>query len=388
MKNIIFIFYIVSITLFFLPQKLTSQIEYRNDSIQHFNWDNSLGWQLAIRDHYFYDNGGINFTSIISIQKDFDNSLWLNNYQQIRTYNVEDKLDTEIFQLWNETQWLNNSKSEYTYDASGNNNVIIFYSHNGAVWSLVGQELKTYNDSNLVTESISQLWDLDSTLFKNTSRSVNTYSGKLFMQQDNYNWNITEWNSSPYYRAVYTYNGTLLNDIMFLNDIGSGLNNQTLVTYSYINDNFSEVVHQDWKDLGDGSFGWVNSNKQLYTYDINEQLKEIISYSWNPLLTWDSKQKSVYFISEGALSLSSVNLIIGKAYPNPFINELNITLKSSLESDGIIQIFDINGKELSKTGLKQGVKSIKMNNNYLTNGVYFVKVTSKSQSKIFKVIKK
>ena len=78
------------------------------------------------------------------------------------------------------------------------------------------------------------------------------------------------------------------------------------------------------------------------------------------------------------ITISLNELTNGKAYPNPFTNVLNISLKSALESQGTLSIFNITGKEISKTELNQGVKTITINNPSLAKGIYLVKISSGS----------
>ena len=104
MKKIIYTLCIVFINYLFFPDKLSSQIEYKIDSVQKFNWDNALEWQLNIRDHYSYANGGNDYTNLHSIKKDSITSNWENSFQQIRIFNSDNNLDTEIFQFWGEGQ--------------------------------------------------------------------------------------------------------------------------------------------------------------------------------------------------------------------------------------------------------------------------------------------
>ena len=76
-----------------------------------------------------------------------------------------------------------------------------------------------------------------------------------------------------------------------------------------------------------------------------------------------------------------------KVYPNPFNNDLNITLKVPLTNDSILQIFDINGKQVSKIELRKETQLIKFNNNYLSKGLYFIKLSNGTNYDIIKVIK-
>jgi hypothetical protein len=417
MKNIIYILCIVFSICLFFPQELASQIEYKIDSIQKFNWDNTLEWQLQVRDHYSYSNGGYDFTSYYRLQKDDNTSQWLNIFHQIRTFNSDNNLDTEILQFWDNGQWKDNSKITYSYDSNENNDAITHYIHEGNDWSLKGRQLMIYNSNDLIVESISQewnlntlefenlnrsintyknnlisesifqLWDVDTNMYENKNKSVNSYEGDLLMQKDSYNWNETEWNTSPVNSAIYTYIGILIKTLKIQVDYGSGLKNQLLTIYDYLNNKPVEIIQQIWEETGGGNFNWVNSNQQLYTYDINGQIGVQISSIWGPSSTWELDQKSMYFVSK-TLSMTSKNSGIGEVYPNPFNNELNISLKSALEHDGILLIFDVHGKQISKIELRQGVKSIKLNNSYLANGLYFIKLSSGSQTYVLKVIKK
>ena len=127
---------------------------------------------MKIRDHYSYTNGGYDFTSYYRLQKDDNTSQWLNIFQQIRTFNSENKLDTEVFQFWDKGQWVDNSKSTYTYDSNENNDTIIHYIHDGIAWSLQGKQLMTYNSNDLIVESVSQEWNLNTSEFDNLNRRI------------------------------------------------------------------------------------------------------------------------------------------------------------------------------------------------------------------------
>jgi hypothetical protein len=421
MKKNIYILYIVTISLFMFPLNLVSQNQHKIDSIHKLDWDNSLEWQLTIRDIYSYTNGGNDYSNLHRLKKDSITSNWENSLQQIRVFNSENNLDTEIFQIWDEGQWKDNSKSTYSYDSYQNNDTIVHYSYKDNNWCLKRRQVMTYNsnnlivetiiqdwnlntiefdnksrninfyENNLISESMYQIWNNDEAIYENVNKSVNTYEGiiNLIKQQDSYTWNkdIGEWNISPNSCSIFTYINSLIKTFKIQVADSTGLKNQSLNTYTYVNENPVEIIQQIWKDSGDGIFNWVNSSLQTYTYDINNQVISQISSIWSPSSTWEYYQKSIYFTS-GFLGIISENLDRCKVYPNPFNNDLNILLKTALDGDGILQIFDVNGKEISKIELRAGVKSIKLNNSYLSKGLYFIKISSGSQTTIFKVVKR
>jgi len=388
MKKITSVLIIFYLTLLF-STNLKAQTEFKLDSIQQFNWNDPIlpnDWLMQLREHYTYANGGTNFTNSLRLVKDNDNSMtWLESFQQIRTFNVNDKLESEIFQFYNGSSWTNLSKSDYNYDGNGDNDLITYSNHNGSNWFITGQDLMTYNGSHLVLETTSQFYNSGTMMFDNVSQYRNTYTGDLLMQNDLYQWDILldNWEATPSNSFVYSYNGMLVSTITGLTDNGSGLENNSLTTYTYNGNNIETILNQ----IYNGS-SWDDQSKSEFTsYDVNDLPLEIISYSSIAPATWLQQYKFNYYYSEAALNVSSNELSGGKAFPNPFMSQLNITLKSPLVSAGTLSIFDIHGKEISQTDINQGVKFIEMNSQYLSNGIYFVTISNTSSSSTFKVIK-
>ena len=327
MKKIIYRLCIVTFLLFMFPINLVAQNQQKIDSIHKLDWDNSLEWQLTVGDHYSYANGGNDYTNLYRLQKDSITLQWDNRFQQIRTFNSENNLDTEIFQFWDGTLWINNSKSTYNYDANENNDVITHYNHSDNGWSLYGRQLMGYNqnnliiettsqewnsnttsfdnksrsintyETNLISESMFQIWNADIGMYENKSKSVNTYLGNQIKQQDSYTWNKDdgEWNISPNSCSNYTYINSLIKTYKIQVADSTGLKNQSLTTYTYLNENPVEIIQQLWKDSGNGIFNWVNSSLHTYSYDSNNQISVQVSSIWSPSSAWEFYQKSIYF---------------------------------------------------------------------------------------------
>jgi len=387
MKKITILYALFISTFFLSSQGAIAQTDYKLDSLQTFVWDNPIlpnDWLMQIRDHFTYDNGGVNWTGHLTLIKDNNTSAWPNAYNQIRTFNGSNQLETDIFQIWTGTEFMNSSKQEYSYDGSGNNDVLTRYSYypSPVDWLPTSQDLMTYNGSNLVVEKTSQNYNLGTMMYVNNSQTTYTYSGELLMQEDTHYWNGADYNSPPFERTLYNYSGTLVTDITMQVDPGTGFTNTMLTTFTYDGNNLDTITTQSW----DGSM-WVDVNLNDYTYNVNDLPEEVITYTSLGPSTWGEVNKVIYYWSEAALGVTSNVLSGGKAVPNPFTSYLNITLKSSLESQGTLSIFDIHGMEISQTQLNQGAKSIQINNPNLSQGVYFVKISSTSGNQTFKVIK-
>ena len=207
--------------------------------------------------------------------------------------------------------------------------------------------------------------------------------GELLMQEETHYWNGADYNSPPFERTLYNYSGTLVTDItMQVDPAGTGFQNTMLNTFTYNGNNIDTVTTQSW----DGSM-WVDVNLNDFTYNANDLPEEAITYTSIGPSTWGEVYKVSYFWSEAALGIYSEELKGGVAYPNPFRDILNISLKSELSNQGRLQIFDMMGKEISSVAINQGVKSIQINSSYLLNGIYFVKISTTFLNKTFKVIK-
>ncbi len=76
------------------------------------------------------------------------------------------------------------------------------------------------------------------------------------------------------------------------------------------------------------------------------------------------------------------------AYPNPFNDQFEIEFQNTSSNHSKVAIFDINGKQIWKqdcTILNSKITVTPMN---MTNGIYFVKISSEDgTSESFKIIK-
>ena len=365
MKNITLLFWTAVIAFFLSPQNVVTQTDYQLDRIVGYLW-NDPDWLLWIRNQYTYDDPYADFTN--SLTELYNETGWQVWEQKIRTYNEDHTLNTEIYQSFvNDLGLTNNRMTAYEYDLYGLNTKITRYAANNVGdWTKAWQDVLMY-DNGLNTEITTYEWDGTWKEFKKIEKIYN--SEDWIIKQEEFNWEDTHWAITPHSTTYYTYypNGLLKDET----------NRNERTEYLYINDKLSLESHYAW-NYPNGP--WILLGDLQYSYQSNGQLKEVIDneYGW-------AKIKSVYFWS--TLGISSNELTIGKAYPNPFTSVLNISLKSALESQGTLSIFDIMGKEISKTELNKGVKTITINNPTLANGIYFVNISNGSYNHNFKVLK-
>lgn len=78
------------------------------------------------------------------------------------------------------------------------------------------------------------------------------------------------------------------------------------------------------------------------------------------------------------------------AYPNPFAENITVSIPSVVEGTVKIEVMDLQGKLVNtiSSAIVQGANEIVLNNmNSLEKGVYFVKVTVNNESKVVKVVR-
>ncbi len=89
----------------------------------------------------------------------------------------------------------------------------------------------------------------------------------------------------------------------------------------------------------------------------------------------------------GTSSLSTANVLANssvKIYPNPFNNEVNISLENSEKAE--LEILDMKGRLISKKSLSE--KKNVVNTTGLNAGIYLFKINNSGKISIIKGIKK
>jgi len=342
---------------------------------------------------YFYANGGNQFTSALSYSKPIGETEWIDAYQILRYYDGENRLSTsETYLPDGMGGFIPSSQFEYEYDENDNPEILYQRTHNTIDWVNYSRVTATYNPDNTQADSKSDLWnpgtsayDIDDSLINYTYDSGNNtlieryaYSGMTPVID---------------YQIIMTYTAfDKINDRKVESWNGSSWENGAYTVYFY-DDPFSTYSIQYFWDTSLTPAAYVESFKTINTDLALDGVPEVIT-----LQGWDKDEANggadpFWYTSSifqyNYTTLNTVEETINKslAYPNPFKSQITISLPNSMRSDGTLIIYNSLGKEVSKSDLKQGTKSININNPYLAKGIYFIKVSSEDQNQTFKVIK-
>ncbi len=88
---------------------------------------------------------------------------------------------------------------------------------------------------------------------------------------------------------------------------------------------------------------------------------------------------AIYKIIDSSLSVAENSLSNVKIYPNPVTNELRISNSDNSNPINTIEILDLQGKSILKETRKNQPITL-VNTNYLSNGLYFLKITNDAGS--------
>ena len=95
-----------------------------------------------------------------------------------------------------------------------------------------------------------------------------------------------------------------------------------------------------------------------------------VTYSFTDLAGCTGSDTSTIVVStcDGIANVAADGIEI---YPNPFSNTITINMQGNY-GDGIAQLTDITGREISRMHFDAGVMTVQMNTNSLANGVYLL----------------
>ena len=120
--------------------------------------------------------------------------------------------------------------------------------------------------------------------------------------------------------------------------------------------------------------------KDLYTYDVNNNLTVWLSQSWAGT-SWEMHYNYLYSyvpVTEVNEDLSFVNSYgLSNNYPNPFNPSTKITYSIPERSNVSLKVFDLLGSlvaELANGEIEAGTYDINFNASQLSSGIYFYRL--------------
>ena len=247
-------------------------------------------------------------------------------------------------------------------------------------------------------------WDVSSVI----------YMFSMFRSAENFNQSLNNWdvsnvtNMSWMFRAAKAFNQPLSNwDVSSVTDMGlmfsdAGSFNQPLNNWDVSNVtsiggmfkgyDFDMAFNQpldNWDVSNVTNMAKVFYNATSFNQDISGWCVEQITSEPDDFAT-NSPLQASFFPDWGAtctLSIAENSLKSFKVYPNPAQSQLNLSWSAIDFPDEInIKIYSLNGQKVLSESYSQ--KPSELNVSQLASGVYLLKVNSRDQSAVKRIIKK
>jgi hypothetical protein len=160
-----------------------------------------------------YDAGNNLINELFQSWNDYD-SIWVNSYQHINTFNTNKKLVQELSQDWDGSNWIDGWKSTYTYDVNNNLMNELTQYWDGSIWVNSSRSAYTYDIHNNPSGELYQNWT--GSTWVNRTQYLYLYDADNFMKISSYkNW-FEDGTEIRYGDSLYYYYHTVLgiNDFM------------------------------------------------------------------------------------------------------------------------------------------------------------------------------
>lgn len=363
----------------------------RVDTLKTYFYDDTNSeWLLSMKISYTYEATGQNVTSAI-----YSFIMMGDEYPVMRLsaqYNNQNRITILIMEssgMFGRT-WTLTSRVEFFYNANSFNHVVTYEVDSGLDRTETWDYVTYTNDGSgrptiIVTQTSS-----DSTNWENSKKEEITYNpndtstGEDFIQVfSNMLTMMMSMND-----GAYIYNNIMISEQT--NQIyATDWVNETREVYSYDAQNkLTEMIGKLWQD------GWVDDSQTLFTYNAQGNVYQSFENSWDGT-AWTSQNRYTYNWGESTANednttpvVSAINIATS---PNPFAGEMSIRVNSKNSSLVKISVFNTKGQLINTLSAKSNTtinwNGKDLNNNNVSNGIYFIKADIAGSSKTTKVLK-
>ena len=288
----------------------------------------TTSWKNSSQINYT-NNGNGNIQQYITQTWDSISNVWINSQRGTYTYNGANKPLTITYETYTGGSWVTSMKQTYTYDGSNylTHTLTQLWDSPSSTWKNNSQNNYTNNGNGTVQQYISQSWDNPNNVWKNSLRATHTYNSSnkpLTITYESYP--VSSWQNSMKQISTYDGNGYLTKSLTQLWDTQSS----TFKDYSQINytNNVDGTIHQYISQNWSNSI-WSNSMRATFTYTASTGIADNESVNFNVFPNPCTEILNITFLENSNVSVSIINqlgqLISEKIYSG---NEAIIDVKS------------------------------------------------------------
>ncbi len=313
---------------------------------------------------------------------DAQTASWINSNKTDYTYNINNKINTELATNWSQAlnSFTNNTRTSYTYNSTQSVSIMISEEFRNNSWSVVSKENYTYDANNYPISSLTQTKDRTTNLLKDTLKNMVTNNANgLPVQVVLQKFENGQWVNTGRVNLTYT-NTNLESTVIIETWSNNAWVNEIKITNTYIGANKTESLQT--------IEAWVNSNWMLVqeinnAFDLNNRLSQAITKTLNnPATPLENFLRRTYSYEQN-LNVYEENASNYKLYPNPTTDAFNIV--QNAKQFNKVNIYSISGALMMQQDVNTVNEKIDISN--LSKGIYFINLIggkSKVQQKIIK----
>jgi hypothetical protein len=304
----------------------------------------------------------------------WENDTWVNSFKTIFTYNADNKVTEQVSYIWQNSDWVPYSIATTVYDNNGYITEGKRGIWNGSSWDLNVQELFTYDTNNNLIEI---LFTFNG---ENDFKIEMSYdSNGNIAEESDYYWSEGAWQALSLYANTHDENGNLLSFVESYWGDGWEIYSRFDFTYNEFNNELTSNAFL----YEDGT--WRNTFRSETTYDENQNNighhgeGNYDGEGWWTVIR-DTRVYELFITNiERDDDLNPNIFALNQNYPNPFNPETTINFSLPSQSNVVLSIFDITGKEIAvllNDNFSSGSYNVSFNAESLSSGIYFYKLTA------------
>jgi type IX secretion system substrate protein len=371
-------------------------------------WDINLSvWTNFVRISYTFD---ASFKVTKSVEELWIANTWQNSRRTTNTYDVNGYLVKSLIEQWIGAKWQNFNLDIHTNNSNGNSTEVLSETWKIATstWDTSSRNTYTYSQENKMLTDLLQLWQNNKWI--NNFLTIDTYdSNDYLIKQLAQTWNINDNNWVNQYQRIYTNNNAGSSKIIILqtwNDTESAWQNDTRSTYIYVTGCTLPLTLIDFTATKDKNatvnLNWQTANEVNTSHFILQRSLNAINFS--NIVTINAKENSTannysftdditkikagtlyyrlqMFDKDGKFTTSKIisitivnNKIEFSIQPNPATSYFLIKSNTLLNNaNAVITITDFSGKVVVKQTMNLSDPQ-KVNISALSKGEYLINI--------------
>lgn len=207
------------------------------------------------------------------LTEDWDGSEWDGQTRTIQTFDGDGNVAERVIQQREDGAWVNGARQLNTYDESDRLTQVVSqaWDDEDNQWDNASRTTNTYDHSHL-TQVLTEVWDEGSGNWQNGTRTTNTYDGDNLTEVLVENWTSSTWMEFTHTLNTYDGDDRLVETIV----MQFGMN-QSRTTSTYDNGHLIQERTETWSVTV-----WVNSSQTLYQdYNADDLPETVIEQTWN-----------------------------------------------------------------------------------------------------------